>query len=378
MPAPRANDSAPPISPRIRPRASSICSRCRRPSATRSMCSAASGAWSKGCTPKSTSAHANEQAAYLALTANIVNTVVAAAAYRAEIEATQQLIELQKEQVQIANVQAQAGTVPYSNVLSLRSQLASYEATIPQLEQKLAQSDDLLAALAGHTPAEWSAPQCVWTISRCRATCRSACRPIWCASVPTSWRPKRRRMRPAPTSVSRRPRCCPSITLNGSPRGRDEFNQQPVPLQRQGVERRGRRHGAAVRRGNLVVQAQSGDRGLPAGDGPLPADRARAHSSRSPTRCARSITMPQSSWRTTRRCPTAAEALHLVQANYEAGIATYLDRADRGHAISQAKIADLQAIAVRYQDTVALFAALGGGWWSTPSAAAGAAAPKVN
>ena len=103
-------------------------------------------------------AHANERATYLALAANIVNTVVAEAAYRAEIEATAQLIELQKEQVGIAKVQADAGTVPYSNVLSLQSQLASYEATIPQLQQKLVQSDDLLAALAGHAPAEWKPP----------------------------------------------------------------------------------------------------------------------------------------------------------------------------------------------------------------------------
>ena len=44
--------------------------------------------------------------------------------------------------------------------------------------------------------------------SRCRAICRSACPPIWCASAPTSWRPRRPRMRPAPISVSPRPRCC--------------------------------------------------------------------------------------------------------------------------------------------------------------------------
>ena len=92
-------------------------------------------------------AHANEQATYLALTGNIVNTVIARAAYRAEIEATQQLIELQKEQVRLAEVQTRPGTVPYSTVLSLRSQLASYEATIPQLEQKSTQSAHLLAAL---------------------------------------------------------------------------------------------------------------------------------------------------------------------------------------------------------------------------------------
>jgi len=74
---------------------------------------------------------------------------------------------------------------------------------------------------------------------------------------------------------------------------------------------------------------------------------------------------------------TAAEALHLVQVNYDSGIATYLDLLIADIQYRQAKIADLQAIALRYQDTVALFAALGGGWWSTPSAAAGGAAPAV-
>ena len=58
----------------------------------------------------------------------------------------------------------------------------------------------------------------------------------------------------------------------------------------------------------------------------------------------------------------AEQALHLVQVNYEAGLATYLDVLNADTQYHQAKIADLQAIAVRYQDTVALFAALGGGW----------------
>jgi hypothetical protein len=37
-------------------------------------------------------------------------------------------------------------------------------------------------------------------------------------------------------------------------------------------------------------------------------------------------------------------------------------------------IAEIQAIAVRYQDTVALFVALGGGWWNTERRDAGARA----
>ncbi len=57
-------------------------------------------------------AQANEQATYLALTANIVNTVIAAAAYRAEIDATQQLIELQKQQVKLAKSRQRPGRSP--------------------------------------------------------------------------------------------------------------------------------------------------------------------------------------------------------------------------------------------------------------------------
>ena len=50
-------------------------------------------------------------------------------------------IALEEEQVRIAEAQATAGTVPYANVLSLESQIASTEATLPPLEQKIDQAD---------------------------------------------------------------------------------------------------------------------------------------------------------------------------------------------------------------------------------------------
>jgi outer membrane protein TolC len=60
----------------------------------------------------------------------------------------------------------------------------------------------------------------------------------------------------------------------------------------------------------------------------------------------------------------AEEALHLVQTNYEAGPSTYLDVLTADAQYHQAKINDLQLTALRYQDTVALYIALGGGWWN--------------
>lgn len=59
---------------------------------------------------------------------------------------------------------------------------------------------------------------------------------------------------------------------------------------------------------------------------------------------------------------TSKEALHLVQINYEAGLATYLDVLNSNSQYHQAVIHDLQVVAARYQDTVALYVALGGGW----------------
>jgi len=62
----------------------------------------------------------------------------------------------------------------------------------------------------------------------------------------------------------------------------------------------------------------------------------------------------------------AAEALKLIQVNYRAGLVAYLDVWAADVQFHQASIGYLQARAQRYQDTVALFVALGGGWWNAP------------
>jgi outer membrane protein TolC len=61
---------------------------------------------------------------------------------------------------------------------------------------------------------------------------------------------------------------------------------------------------------------------------------------------------------------TAGEALNLLQVNYRAGLAAYLDVLTADVQFHETTIAYLQAVAQRLQDTVALFVALGGGWWN--------------
>ncbi len=316
-------------------------------------------------------AGATEQATYLTLTANIVNTVIAAAAYREEIEATQQLIDLQGAQVNLAEVQAEAGTVPYSNVLSLRSQLASYEATIPQLQQKLVQSDDLLATLSGRLPSEWSAPP----VSLASLTLPNDL-PVSLPSQLVLQRPdilvSEANAHAASANIGvATAALLPSITLSATSGSNSTtigslFSQNAklwdlsanatTPLFDGGTlwfRRKAAidsyRQAMAVYRETVLGAFEQVADTLQALDHDAAALRANSEA-----------------------LATAKQALHLVQVNYAAGLTTYLDVLNADAQYHQAELADVQAAALRYQDTVALFAALGGGWWSQEHASVAA------
>ncbi|MGZ5966250.1 MAG: TolC family protein, partial [Polyangiales bacterium] len=93
--------------------------------------------------------------AYVMLTTNVVQTVIAQAAYGDQIELAKETIVALEQQVRIALAQSVAGTAPYSNVLTLQAQLASTQATLPPLQNRIDQASHLLAALTGRTPANW-------------------------------------------------------------------------------------------------------------------------------------------------------------------------------------------------------------------------------
>jgi NodT family efflux transporter outer membrane factor (OMF) lipoprotein len=318
-------------------------------------------------------AHANERAAFLALTGNIVNTVIARAAYHAEIEATRQLIDLQKDQVRLAEIQSQAGTVPYSAVLTLRSQLATNEAAIPQLQQKSTQSTHLLAALTGHVPAQWKPPGVKLT----DLTLPS--------ELPVSLPSDLVRQRPDILAAEATAHAAsanigvataamlPSVTLSGGagaasnsastlfPGSGKSWNvgaDVTAPVFQGGTLWFKRK--AAV---NDYQQAMALYRQTVLTAFEQVADCLRALDHDAQVLLAEDEALAD-----------ADQALHLIQANYQAGLATYLEVLIADAQFHQARIADIQALAVRYQDTVALFAALGGGWWNVAGGDISAAA----
>ena len=91
---------------------------------------------------------------YLALTANIVTTVVKEAALRAQLLATRDILALQEKQLEVVENQLRLGSVSRSDLLAQRTEIAQTRATLPPLEKELAQTRHLLAVLAGRYPHE--------------------------------------------------------------------------------------------------------------------------------------------------------------------------------------------------------------------------------
>ncbi len=109
-------------------------------------------------------ATANEQrfeleATYLTLTTNLVNGAIGEASLRAQIQATQSMIQAQTRMLFILQRQQALGDVPEAAVAAQVAVLEQSRAALPPLQKQLAQQRDLLAALSGRTPDEDMAAQ---------------------------------------------------------------------------------------------------------------------------------------------------------------------------------------------------------------------------
>ncbi len=308
--------------------------------------------------------HYTVLATYLTLTGNVVNAAIAQAGYRAEIKATEEMVRLLKDQVKITEAQAKAGTVPYSNVLSIRSQLAATEATLPPLQQNLTQTEHLLATLAGRFPAEWTPPEI--DLGEIKLP----------ADLPVSLPSDLVRQRPDILSAEAQLHVAsanigvataalfPTVTLDGAYGTNNTsiknlfkkastywsiagdastplFHGGTLWFQRKAAIQGYQQFLANYRQTVLSAFAQVGN-----------TLRALEHDAEALR--AESLALD-----------SAEGALHLIEKNYQAGLVSYLQVLVADNQYYQAKIGYLQALAQRLQDTVALFVALGGGWWNT-------------
>ena len=301
-------------------------------------------------------------AAYVMLTSNVVDALIAQAAYQAQIDVTKELLTLLQKQVATARSQASAGTAPYSNVLSLESQLASTRAQLPPLQAKIDETASLLAALSGLTPADWGQPSMQLTDL------------VLPRELPVTVPSRLVRQRPdvlvaeavlhaanANIGVATAA-MLPNLTLSGSYGvGATSGPAASFWSLAAGVTQ------PLFRGGTLDYQRRAA---IDARDEAAANYRATVLAAfQQVVNALRGLEHDAESVDAQRAAVTAAEkAVRLIEANYRAGLVTYLPVLVADVQYQQAKSAYAQASAQRLQDTVALFVALGGGWWNDPEA----------
>lgn len=92
------------------------------------------------------------EAAYLALTANVVTAAITDAAYADQIKATQTLIADYQTQLDILQKRFELGAVSLADVSAERTLLAQAQATLPPLQKARAQTRNQLMAYLGRLP----------------------------------------------------------------------------------------------------------------------------------------------------------------------------------------------------------------------------------
>jgi NodT family efflux transporter outer membrane factor (OMF) lipoprotein len=93
------------------------------------------------------------EAAYLALTSNVVTAAIQEASLRGQIAATQRIIVIERRLLGILKRQHDLGQASKADVLAQEAALAQAEQLLPPLEKQLALQRDLLTALAGQLSA---------------------------------------------------------------------------------------------------------------------------------------------------------------------------------------------------------------------------------
>jgi NodT family efflux transporter outer membrane factor (OMF) lipoprotein len=97
-------------------------------------------------------------ATYITVTGNVVALSLTLAATKAELDAISQIIDADKNNLQLTQKAFQAGANSKMDILNAERQLENDEALMPPLQQQLSVSRHALAILLGKTPADWTPP----------------------------------------------------------------------------------------------------------------------------------------------------------------------------------------------------------------------------
>jgi NodT family efflux transporter outer membrane factor (OMF) lipoprotein len=303
------------------------------------------------------------EAAYLTLTSNVVLAAVQEASIRAQIAATEKIIDTINEALGIMRKQLELGAIAEGDVIAQETVLAQNVAALPGLRKQLVQQRDLLAALTGKLPNE--PPTAQFTFGTLELP------PELPLSLPSKLVEQRPDIRAAEENLHAASaqvgvalaNMLPQVTLTGARGGTStQFNQMfhagnifwsmastlsqtlfdgGMLLHKKRAAEATLDQVGAQYRSTVITAFQNVADTLGALENDADAQQAQAKAER-----------------------TAASSLDISRRSLELGSSNYLALLNAEQAYQQVLINLIQAKASRYADTAALFQALGGGWWN--------------
>lgn len=301
-------------------------------------------------------------AAFITLTSNIVTTAIQEASLREQIKATKQIIKINQHQLNILKKQFQLGSASESDVLAQRILLEQNEALLPTLVTQLAQARHLLAVLVGEIPSESHLPS--FDLNKLELPREL---PL---SVPSSLTEHRPDVRASEALLHQTnaligvatANLFPQITLSANYGYSSEFIPSLFTKKNQLWDYMGQLTQTLFQGGALLAAKRAA---IAARDEAfaqykltvLQAFQNVADVLRALDSDAKNLESVGKAER------DAKHALKIVKTQYELGAASFLSLLVAELQYQQTYLNRIQSEGRRFSDTVALFQALGGGWW---------------
>src|SRR5215468_5177645 len=308
------------------------------------------------------------EAAHITLATNIVLAAVQEASLRGQIVATERIIKIVRDVLDLMRRQRSLGQIAEADVVTQEAALAQVEQTLPPLQRQLEQQRHLLTALIGRLPSQ-EPTRSKFTLESLRLP-RDL--PVTLPSTLVSQRPDIRAAEANVQSTSALigvaiANRLPNITLSATD-GSQAFDISKLFSPGTGFWTLAGSVVQPVFRGGTLYHRELAARAA--------FDQAAAQYRSTVITAFQNVADVLSALRTDAAAVDKAIAaeraafrsLDIARQRYQLGDIAYLFLLNAQQTYQQALITLVQARANRLADTAALFQALGGGWWNRPNA----------
>lgn len=307
------------------------------------------------------------EGAYLTLASNIITAAIKEASLRAQIDATQEIIATQDQQLKLVQRRFQLGSGSQPDVLAQEARLAQTQASLPALKKALAQTRNQLSVLAGKSPGE----EAMLPEFKLEDLALPTELPVSLPSFLARQRPDIRASEALLHAASAQigvatANLFPTLSISG------DYGSQSTVLHdlfsgNASIWNIGAGLTAPVfRGGELTAKRRAAIAAY---------DQAEAEYKQTVLQGFQNVADVLQALEEDARAlnaqanseKAARNTLELTQKQYEIGATSYLTMLNAQQLRQQTEISLVQAKAARFADTAALFQALGGGWWNRES-----------